>query len=244
MNSLTRNWNNQAIRQREDGYLSATDMCKACGKRLNDWYRLDSTTQYLWAFASDTGIPVSQIVEVYKGNSSKFEQGTWVRRRVAIRLAQWLSPEFAVQVDKWVEELLLKGAVTITPHPLPPADVRVSNLINALDKLGLDFDNPRFKQGYQDLAHDILGVGQPVLPQSRDRWLGVVERAEELGHAPKLVVKYRSQLGKWIKSHGLTFKQEKRLCNGTHRLVNLYLTCDELGELIHVFMEAKLPQAL
>ncbi len=50
-----------AIRQRKpDGYLNATDMCKANNKKYNDWYRLDSTKEYLNELSSDTGYPVSQ----------------------------------------------------------------------------------------------------------------------------------------------------------------------------------------
>lgn len=39
--------------------------------------------------------------------------GTWVHRKVAIHLAQWLSPSFAVQVSNWLEELLITGKVEL-----------------------------------------------------------------------------------------------------------------------------------
>jgi hypothetical protein len=92
-----------AIHQRKtDGYLNATDMCKANNKKYNDWYRLDSTKEYLNELSSDTGYPVSQLVEVRKGNSKKYKQGTWIHPYVATNLAQWLSPKFAVFVSKLV----------------------------------------------------------------------------------------------------------------------------------------------
>ncbi len=90
------------IRQREDGYLNATDMCKINNKRYNDYIENKTTKEYLKELSSDTGILVSQLVEVYKGKSSKYEQGTWVHPHVAIHLAQWLSPKFSVAVSKWV----------------------------------------------------------------------------------------------------------------------------------------------
>ena len=32
---------------REDGFINATAMCKAGGKRFNDWKRLDSTQELI-----------------------------------------------------------------------------------------------------------------------------------------------------------------------------------------------------
>ncbi|WP_143588790.1 MULTISPECIES: KilA-N domain-containing protein [unclassified Thalassospira] len=94
---------NKTICQRkEDGYIHATAMCQAGGKRW-DHYRANATTEdFLQALASDTGIPASQLVISKKGNSASFKQGTWVHPKVALHLAQWISPKFAVQVVNWV----------------------------------------------------------------------------------------------------------------------------------------------
>ncbi len=94
---------NKTICQRkEDGYIHATAMCQAGGKRW-DHYRANATTEdFLQALASDTGIPASQLVISKKGNSASFKQGTWVHPKVALHLAQWISPTFAVQVVNWV----------------------------------------------------------------------------------------------------------------------------------------------
>ncbi len=91
------------IRQRvSDGYLNATDMCKANGKLYGNWYQLYSTKEFLEELSSDIGYPISQLVEVRKGNSKKYKQGTWIHPHVATNLAQWLSPKFAVFVSKLV----------------------------------------------------------------------------------------------------------------------------------------------
>lgn len=84
-----------------DGYLNATEMCKANGKLYADYTRLESTKEYLNELSSDMGIPILKLIEIKKGGSSKF-QGTWIHPHVAIHLAQWLSPKFAVAVSKWV----------------------------------------------------------------------------------------------------------------------------------------------
>jgi hypothetical protein len=90
------------IRMRKsDGYLNATEMCKANGKFYNHYIDSNSTKEFLKELSSDTGFQVSHLVEVKRGGKSNL-QGTWVHPQVAIHLAQWLSPKFAVAVSKWV----------------------------------------------------------------------------------------------------------------------------------------------
>lgn len=110
---LARTWNGRTIRQRADGYLSLTDMAQACGKRYPDWSRLESTKSYLVTLSRSVQIPTDHLIEVNESSGSNESRGTWGHRRVAIRFAQWCSDEFAVQVDCWVEELLLTGKVDL-----------------------------------------------------------------------------------------------------------------------------------
>ena len=95
-----------SINQRAtDGYINATEMCKVAGKRFFDYSRLSTTDAYLEALCSKTGIPVLELIQTIKGGLPEF-RGTWVHPQVAIHLAQWLSPEFAVRVNTWVFEWL------------------------------------------------------------------------------------------------------------------------------------------
>jgi len=105
--------NGFAILAREDGFINATAMCKAGGKLFADWKRLESTKQLLNEFESDMGIPISQLVDVKKGNTSQFSQGSWIHPDLAIQLAQWISPSFALKVSKWIRELSLTGSVIL-----------------------------------------------------------------------------------------------------------------------------------
>lgn len=84
-----------------DGYINATAMCKAVGKQLNDYARLKSTEAFLSVANSETGIPVSELIQIVKGGLPE-QQGTWVHPKIAIHLAQWCSPEFAFAVSSWV----------------------------------------------------------------------------------------------------------------------------------------------
>lgn len=93
--------------------VNATLLCKAGGKEFREYNRNKQTKDYLQVLKSDVGIPTSQLIICKKGNSSKYDQGTWVHRKVAIHLAQWISPSFAVQVTNWLDELLITGQVTL-----------------------------------------------------------------------------------------------------------------------------------
>ena len=242
---LARVWNNRTIRQREDGYICLTDMAQACDKRVSNWERLDSTQEYLEALRLRDYSDVSNdVIQVNVGGNSE-TTGTWGHRKVALRFAQWLSPDFAIQVDEWVEELLLTGKVELQPEPpkLPPTSYERATAVNSLaasiQVFGIEIENPRLKQGLQDLVIDMLGIGQS-LPGTSEVWLGVAERAEQLGYPVGLVAKHRSQLGKWTAKHDLTCKREKRLCNGTQREVNVYLQTVELDECIKEYLDVKM----
>ncbi len=118
MVTIDRDFNGAHIRQRKsDGFLDATAMCKATGKRWFDYHRLEATQAFINALSSETGYPASQLIESQKGNTAKFEQGTWVHPQVAINLAQWCSPQFAVLVSKWVFELLTTGKTELQTSP-------------------------------------------------------------------------------------------------------------------------------
>jgi hypothetical protein len=92
-----------------DGYVNATAMCKAAGKRWNNYWQNDTSQDFAAELEADTGIPVSELIQSVKGGFPEL-QGTWVHPHVAINLAIWLSPRFAVQVAKWVYEWLTRGA--------------------------------------------------------------------------------------------------------------------------------------
>jgi hypothetical protein len=113
MSILAKSFNNRLIRIRQDDrYVSATDMAQACGKLFGNWNQLSSTKEYLQALESYIGIPISGLVEINKGGRPE-NQGTWLHPKVALRFAQWCSPQFAVQVDCWIDELITTGKVQL-----------------------------------------------------------------------------------------------------------------------------------
>ena len=101
---ISREVDEQIIYQRAgDGYVNATAMCKAASKMLGHYLENQATKAYLKEVSADIGIPITEIVQVIKGGDPQL-QGTWVHPDVAIHLAQWCSPKFAVQVNKFIRE--------------------------------------------------------------------------------------------------------------------------------------------
>ena len=95
---------------RKDGMVNATELCKAGGKRLDNYKQNKQTQEYLQALISITGIPG---IELIKTNIGGDHTGTWVHKKVAIHLAQWVSPYFSVQVSTWIDELFTTGQVKL-----------------------------------------------------------------------------------------------------------------------------------
>lgn len=98
-----------------DGYINATQLCKAANKKFNNWYQLDNTKNYINTLSAETGNPVSGLVDIKKGGNEKNDQGSWIHPDLAVHLAQWISPLFGVRVSRWVREIVLTGNATFTP---------------------------------------------------------------------------------------------------------------------------------
>lgn len=119
-----------------DGYINATEMCKAAGKRFENYSRLNTTRAYLKELSSNTHIREFELTQSIRGGPPEF-RGVWVHPQVAIHLAQWLSPKFAVQVSKWVFEWLggqlsptLPDHVrryAVNQHKIPPTHFSMLN---------------------------------------------------------------------------------------------------------------------
>lgn len=98
---VVRTWNDAPISRRDsDGYADATAMCQANGKRWFDYERLDRTTDYVTALADATGLQPAQLV-ISTTTGPNHLRGTWIHPRLAVDLARWISPAFAVWMDGW-----------------------------------------------------------------------------------------------------------------------------------------------
>lgn len=100
---------NITFKKGESTMVNATEMAKPFSKFTKDWMVLKSTESFLIELSSVRRIPLSQLVVIQKGNSSSFNQGTWMHEDVALEFARWLSPKFAIWCNDRIKELLQVG---------------------------------------------------------------------------------------------------------------------------------------
>lgn len=109
-------WNGVEIQRRpSDGYVNATAMCKANGKHLPHYMANDRTKAYIAELAAVVGIPTTgalgsvgfptDLIQAITTGPNHL-RGTWVHPRIAVDLARWISPAFAVWMDGWFLEVL------------------------------------------------------------------------------------------------------------------------------------------
>lgn len=137
---VLKKWNGKKIHIREDRYVNATDMAKATGKNLENFYQTQETLEYLQVLSkrcnlnicNNTKIPVISrnitlefviddnkkgLIETFKGRNG----GTYFHPKLALRFAQWCSAEFAVEVDFWLDDMLTGKAKKTLPVGIDPS---------------------------------------------------------------------------------------------------------------------------
>ena len=125
---VVRTWNDAPISRRDsDSFADATAMCQANGKEWSGYIRNERTTAYIAALGESLNLPADQLV-ITTTSGPNHLRGTWVHPRLAVDLARWLSPQFAVWMDGWFIEQLEQG------QPAPA----VSGWQSTVDHLLLD----------------------------------------------------------------------------------------------------------
>ena len=104
------NGSSMIIPIREDGYINVTLLCKASGKNINEWKKNKSSLDLLNAYFSLGGIPPSQLLKSIRVGKSQYK---FAHPDIAIQIAQWSDPYFAIQVSRWTRELLVYGKVEL-----------------------------------------------------------------------------------------------------------------------------------
>ncbi|MGB3208702.1 MAG: KilA-N domain-containing protein [Crinalium sp.] len=151
MNIITHSVNSVAIELRTtDGYLNGTAMCVAHSKDISDWLALQSVWELVTALANRLGInpktgdfrfsartKVSAFyptLVIVKRGSPESGGGTWIHPKLAVHLAQWCSPEFALLVSDWVDEWLMNG-LHQQPKEAQPQPLDLQNTLSLLNGL-------------------------------------------------------------------------------------------------------------
>lgn len=135
---------------RENAHVNMTQMAKAFGKRPADWLKTTEAQEYLNTIAVMKKIVTADLVEVRQGGTPEL-QGTWCNDRlVALRFAQWLSPEFAYMVDEALLRLMLGEAVFAEPingvEPVISGGKAWYNYRDAMASFGLNRRNSAWRR--------------------------------------------------------------------------------------------------
>jgi hypothetical protein len=115
---VVRVWNDAPISRRDsDGYVNATSMCQAGGKDWFDYIRLNRTQAYIAALTASLGSPENpgDLIQTTTTGPNHL-RGTWIHPRLAVDLARWISPAFAVWMDGWFLEWS-QALVPLDPEP-------------------------------------------------------------------------------------------------------------------------------
>ena len=100
------------VLSRDDGYINATQLCKAGNKKFSHWNSLDNTKYLLNELSRSAGIPADLLIQSITGGKNE-DRKTWIHPDLAVQLAQWISPIFALKVSRWIRELAMTGKVLL-----------------------------------------------------------------------------------------------------------------------------------
>ena len=161
--------------------VNLTQMAKPFGeaKSPGQWLRYKEPQEYLKALSDVLKSTSTDLLIVRKGGNVQY-QGTWCTDyRIALRFAQWLSPEFSVAVDT-----LLLGMIT-----RQYTDIKETRKLTAFNELEEKLKNrylkpPEYEEeidviksaimasGSANKLADRIGMNAPVLSLIKNRpWL-------------------------------------------------------------------------
>lgn len=122
---------NEVTMRLQDGtvYVNLTEFAKPFpGKNLSTIINSQEIKDYCKALSEIKNFSSADLLIVSKGGDVS-KQGTWAHQKVALRVAQKLSPDFAVWVDTKIEELLTTGVTTVSDD-----DAAIAHAMDILNK--------------------------------------------------------------------------------------------------------------
>lgn len=102
---------------RDDEYINLTKMCKQSGKQLKRFLALKDTKEKLKVLESADFLNDHEVIIEKRVGGIPTEQGTYGHPVVAIYLANWLSPEFALAAANLIRQYL-KADVSLATNIL------------------------------------------------------------------------------------------------------------------------------
>lgn len=82
-----------------DGWINATVIADANGKRVGDWVDLPSTREYVERLNTRLS---GNLIQAKRGRNG----GTWLHPKLAVMFARWISIDFAIWCDEQIDEII------------------------------------------------------------------------------------------------------------------------------------------
>jgi len=96
------------------GMVNLTKMASSFGKEIRRWLQNPNTKKFISSLEAVDG---KSVIAILQGGNG--EQGTFGTRDIAIKVAQWISPDFEVFCIKKLDTLFQTGKVELAPEPKP-----------------------------------------------------------------------------------------------------------------------------
>ena len=228
------NYKGQIIQRREDGFISLTQMCVVSGKRLDVFMKTKRAQAYIEALAN---YHQKVVVETEEGSSG----GTWGHPSLAINLARWISPDFAVWCDAHIFNLIADGQTSLAQNPIEEMQKKLGLLTGVKDLLeGLNQLDTRSELMIADQARDLLMPTQHAVNTPRE--ITITERALDLGYRltrSQAIAAGRAAVKAYKAKHeGSAPPTRQQFVDGAPRQVKSYTTLDldVLDQAIHSVM--------
>ena len=87
-----------------DGYINATQLCKAGDRKYSTWKRSKVADIFINILSTSLNISKDELIKSSRVGLNE-TRCTWVHPRVALNIAQWISPKFDVLVGNWIDSL-------------------------------------------------------------------------------------------------------------------------------------------
>lgn len=86
-----------------DGWINATEIANKYGKRLDVWLKTKETKEYI-ACLTNSLTPTKRwkLIKTQQGRYG----GTWLHPKLAVVFARWLSVDFAISCDLYIDAIL------------------------------------------------------------------------------------------------------------------------------------------
>ena len=193
----------------ETRMVNATEMAKPFGKRVNDWFALSSTKEFMKIL--ETTRNNGSLVKTIEGRNG----GTWMHEDVALEFARWLSPKFAIWCNDRIKELVRNGYNTIQPICREEGEARRQIVYIEYLRKTLRMSDASFSQ-----------MMNPILAANGIPEISYVEQPQGATHSATELLKTHGspmsiyQFNKAMIAHGFLEKKTRKASNGKEKSFN------------------------